>query len=65
MVRDISDGTSKPTISPKDLCGYYVNYYPINEQNIIAKNYESSVIPALNAAKVAIDTFDESLNKVL
>ena len=65
VVRDISDGTSKLTISPKDLCGYYVNYYPINEQNIIAKNYESSVIPALNAAKVAIDTFDESLNKVL
>ena len=65
VVRDIADGTSKLTINPKDLYGYYINYYPIKEQNSIVKKYEGSVIPAMNAAKAAMEAFDESLDKVL
>ena len=65
VVRDIADGTSKPTINPKDLCGYYINYYPLKEQKALVKKYESSVIPAIDAVKVAMEKFHESLDKVL
>lgn len=40
VVRELSDGTSKLTISKQDLLNYYVDYFPINIQNEIAKSYD-------------------------
>ncbi|MBQ0089032.1 MAG: N-6 DNA methylase [Prevotellaceae bacterium] len=65
IVRDIADGTSKLTINPDDLRGYYINYYPIDEQNRLVKEYEDSVIPALSAADKAKNEFEKSIEKVL
>lgn len=39
IVRELSDGTSKLTISKNDLENYYIEYFPIDIQNEIADSY--------------------------
>lgn len=39
VVRELSDGTSKLTISKRDLMDYYVEYFPIDIQNEIVNSY--------------------------
>lgn len=39
IVRELSDGTSKLTISKRDLLNYYVEYFPIDIQNEIVSSY--------------------------
>ncbi|MDD2595238.1 MAG: hypothetical protein PHD11_05410, partial [Bacteroidales bacterium] len=40
IVRELSDGTSKLTISKRDLLNYYVEYFPIGIQNEIVRSYD-------------------------
>lgn len=40
IVRELSDGTSKLTISKRDLLNYYVEYFPIDIQNKIVRSYD-------------------------
>lgn len=40
IVRELSDGTSKLTISKRDLLNYYVEYFPIDIQNKIVSSYD-------------------------
>ena len=40
IVRELSDGTSKLTISKRDLLNYYVEYFPIDIQNEIVRSYD-------------------------
>lgn len=65
IVRDIADGTSKLTINHKDLSDYYVNYYPIEEQNRIIGVYNSDVKPIIDKYEKALRTFDTKLSKIL
>ena len=39
VVRELSDGTSKLTISKRDLLNYYVEYFPIGIQNDVVEHY--------------------------
>ena len=45
VVNELADGTSKLTISSKDLMEYYVEYYPIDVQNSMVEYYNKNVMP--------------------
>lgn len=45
VANELADGTSKLTISPKDLMEYYVEYYPIDVQNSMVEYYNKNVMP--------------------
>ena len=65
VVRDIADGTSKPTINPKDLVGYYINYYPIAEQDAIVSQYNKKVKPVLDECARDKQEFESNIENVL
>ena len=46
IANELADGTSKLTISSKDLMEYYVEYYPIDLQNSMVEYYNKNVMPA-------------------
>ncbi len=45
IANELADGTSKLTISSKDLMEYYVEYYPIDIQNSMVEYYNKNVMP--------------------
>lgn len=65
IVRELADGTSKLTISLKDLMNYYVEYFPIKTQNSIVDFYTKTVVPKQEELKEAKQNLTNKINALL
>ena len=65
IVRELSDGTSKLTISAKDLMNYYVEYFSVNQQNEIIQYYNKEILPIQRRLSEAKDVLSKKINDLL
>lgn len=65
IVRELADGTSKLTISAKDLMGYYVEYFSASQQNEIIKYYNEEIIPIQIRLANAKNVLEKKINDLL
>ena len=65
IVRELADGTSKLTISAKDLMNYYIEYFPINQQNEIIQYYNNEIIPIQKKLIKAKQTLCQKIDNLL
>ena len=61
LVADLADGTSKLTISPKDLRNYYIEYIPLNEQ----KEFVEKFVNPFNELVIKLNEAECDLKKQL
>lgn len=65
IVRELADGTSKLTISSKDLMNYYVEYFPIKIQNNIVDYYKETIVPQQKELEKAKENLSNKINSLL
>ena len=65
IVRELADGTSKLTISAKDLMGYYVEYFTVNQQNEIIQYYNKEIIPIQRRLSEAKDVLSKKIDDLI
>lgn len=61
LVADLADGTSKLTINNKDLCNYYIEYIPLNEQIEFVDKY----VKPFNQLVLEVNNAEHNLKKQL
>ena len=62
IVRELADGTSKLTISAKDLMNYDVEYIPIAQQEKIVQYYNTKIMPLQAMLSKEKEIFHERMN---
>lgn len=62
IVRELADGTSKLTISAKDLMNYNVEYIPIAQQEKIVQYYNKKILPLQTMLSKEKKIFHEKMN---
>ena len=65
VVNELADGTSKLTISPKDLMEYYVEYIPIDTQNEIVEYYKNHIETLQSKLDVAKNVINKKINNLI
>ena len=65
IVNELADGTSKLTISPDELMDYYVEYFPIDQQNKIVKYYNEQITPLKKRLEKAQKEMEQKLSSLL
>ena len=61
-MRELADGTSKLTISAKDLMNYDVEYIPIAQQEKIVQYYNTKIMPLQAMLSKEKEIFHERMN---
>lgn len=62
IVNEIADGTSKLTLNPKDLKEYLIEYFDIDYQNKVARDYENKVLKLKESLLKNMEIFESSLH---
>ena len=65
VVNELADGTSKLTISPKDLMEYYIEYIPIDTQNEIVEYYKNHIESLQSKLDVAKNVINKKINSLI
>lgn len=65
IVNELADGTSKLTISPDDLMDYYIEYFPIDQQNKIVEYYNEQITPLKKRLEKAQKEMEQKISSLL
>lgn len=65
VVNELADGTSKLTISPKDLMEYYVEYIPIDIQNGLVESYKNNIESLQSKLDLAKNVMNKKINSLI
>lgn len=65
IVNELADGTSKLTISPVDLMDYYIEYFPIDQQNKIVEYYNEQITPLKKRLEKAQKEMEQKISSLL
>lgn len=64
VVSDLADGTSKLTIKPYDFEYYYIDYFPIEEQNDFVESKLKGFLTLQDEYKKAQEQFSQEISKL-